>query len=360
MPIDRQWGLPPGQAGALRAPRAAMARGRGDPVLGGCRPDGHRCVRARSRLMAGLVALAAAGGWTGATLGLAGIVAGGWPAVLDARGQTPDAVVSVLAAALGLLICVWLGLGTVTSLAAALLDGRPGGHIWGWLARRTAPRVLRRAVVLAVGLALTGVVVPAVAAPLGPSGRVDPAAARLTDRDLDPSWLPTGGSLPAVTGTAPLGGPADRPATGRAGASAAAPGAPVTAAPTASAPITRGPGGPSAPGEQVAAPSGSGNASASVPTPPSAGIPSGPGRTRAPADEPTVLVRRGDSLWALAARRLGPGASIAEIAAEWPRWYVVNRAVIGPDPDRLRPGQRLTPPPARTAPVAAPSTGRAR
>jgi nucleoid-associated protein YgaU len=57
-----------------------------------------------------------------------------------------------------------------------------------------------------------------------------------------------------------------------------------------------------------------------------------------------LVVRRGDSLWSLAARHLGAGATDAEIAAAWPRWFDANRAVIGDDPDLLRPGQRLRPP----------------
>jgi nucleoid-associated protein YgaU len=57
-----------------------------------------------------------------------------------------------------------------------------------------------------------------------------------------------------------------------------------------------------------------------------------------------VVVHRGDSLWAIAARHLGPGATDGQIATEWPRWYAENRAVIGPDPDLIQPGQRLRPP----------------
>jgi nucleoid-associated protein YgaU len=57
-----------------------------------------------------------------------------------------------------------------------------------------------------------------------------------------------------------------------------------------------------------------------------------------------VVVRRGDTLWDVAARHLRGGSSAAEIAAEWPRWYAANRDVIGDDPDLLRPGQRLAPP----------------
>lgn len=57
-----------------------------------------------------------------------------------------------------------------------------------------------------------------------------------------------------------------------------------------------------------------------------------------------VVVRGGDTLWDIAARHLGPDASAADIAHEWPRWHAANRAVIGDDPDLLRPGERLLPP----------------
>ncbi|HKG50178.1 MAG TPA: LysM domain-containing protein, partial [Actinomycetales bacterium] len=57
-----------------------------------------------------------------------------------------------------------------------------------------------------------------------------------------------------------------------------------------------------------------------------------------------VVVRRGDSLWRIAARHLGADASDAEVAAEWPRWWHANRRVIGTDPDLLLPGMRLMPP----------------
>jgi hypothetical protein len=59
----------------------------------------------------------------------------------------------------------------------------------------------------------------------------------------------------------------------------------------------------------------------------------------------TVLVHPGDTLWDIAAARLGTAATDAQISAEWQRWYAVNRAVVGPDPDLLLPGQRLQRPP---------------
>lgn len=61
-----------------------------------------------------------------------------------------------------------------------------------------------------------------------------------------------------------------------------------------------------------------------------------------------VVVKAGDSLWGLAARELGPGATAAAVAARWPEWYAANRQVIGPDPDLIRPGQVLHIPAATT------------
>ncbi|WP_051466094.1 MULTISPECIES: LysM peptidoglycan-binding domain-containing protein [Pseudofrankia] len=57
-----------------------------------------------------------------------------------------------------------------------------------------------------------------------------------------------------------------------------------------------------------------------------------------------VVVHRGDSLWTIAARHLGPSATDAQIAAEWPRWWAANQDAIGPDPGLILPGQRLRPP----------------
>ncbi|MGB3187507.1 MAG: hypothetical protein WBG36_01815 [Ornithinimicrobium sp.] len=63
----------------------------------------------------------------------------------------------------------------------------------------------------------------------------------------------------------------------------------------------------------------------------------GPGRD-------SVVVRRGDSLWAIAAHELGAGASDAHISARWSQWYEANRLIIGANPDRILPGQILAHP----------------
>jgi nucleoid-associated protein YgaU len=82
-----------------------------------------------------------------------------------------------------------------------------------------------------------------------------------------------------------------------------------------------------------------------VPLPPALG-PLGPA-PHTPSSEQsrrTVTVVRGDSLWSIAARHLGPHATDQQVAREWPRWYAVNRRVIGSDPDLIRVGQVLTAP----------------
>ncbi len=57
-----------------------------------------------------------------------------------------------------------------------------------------------------------------------------------------------------------------------------------------------------------------------------------------------VRVRPGDSLWSLAAEHLGPAAPDPAVDRLWRRWYAANRAVVGPEPDLLLPGQLLRPP----------------
>ena len=60
-----------------------------------------------------------------------------------------------------------------------------------------------------------------------------------------------------------------------------------------------------------------------------------------------AVVRSGDSLWAVAARRLGPRASDADVATYCHRLYAHNAAAIGADPDLIHPGLRLQLPPTR-------------
>lgn len=58
----------------------------------------------------------------------------------------------------------------------------------------------------------------------------------------------------------------------------------------------------------------------------------------------TVVVRPGDTLWAIARADLVPTAreSDAEVGARWREIYALNRTILGADPDLIVPGQRLT------------------
>jgi hypothetical protein len=61
-------------------------------------------------------------------------------------------------------------------------------------------------------------------------------------------------------------------------------------------------------------------------------------------DRPWVVVHRGDNLWRIAEDRLRSPASAGEVAALVHDLHRRNRGVIGPDPDLIRPGQRLSVP----------------
>jgi resuscitation-promoting factor RpfA len=99
-----------------------------------------------------------------------------------------------------------------------------------------------------------------------------------------------------------------------------------------------GPSGPTAPAATRAMPG------PIWPSAPASTPPAEPGTTRTtpptgpPTDADRVRVAPGDSLWLVAARRLGPGATTAQISAAWPRWYAANRDVIGDDPALITPG----------------------
>jgi hypothetical protein len=67
-------------------------------------------------------------------------------------------------------------------------------------------------------------------------------------------------------------------------------------------------------------------------------------RSSAPAGDASVVVKGGDSLWSIAASRLGPFATDVDVALAWPKWYAANRETIGSDPAVLLAGQVLQPP----------------
>ena len=110
-------------------------------------------------------------------------------------------------------------------------------------------------------------------------------------------------------------------------------------------------GGPSAPGRgpvtpgPAAGPAAAGDDRTTEDTPPPTPAPgavaTAPGEPTAAPPPGVYVVRQGDCLWRIAARHLGAGATPAEIDLAWRHIYDANRAVIGPDPDLLLPGQQL-------------------
>jgi len=206
----------------------------------------------------------------------------------------------------------WLTLAIVAELTSAA----PGlaGRIAGDAASRLTPRVLRRLTQTLLGASLVIgplTAVPAVAAPRSPlstSGPATPASAAPTSAmSLDRPTV----VVPRASDNPPSVVSLDRPSA-------------TAVAPTSSAP-------------PYIAPVPTSRARTADPAP-SALLSGTPHRS---ADDPGYVVRRGDALWNIAARHLGPHASAAEIARAWPRWYAANRAVIGIDPGVILPGQVL-------------------
>lgn len=250
--------------------------------------------RRRGTVAAVAVLLAYAGstallGW--ATSGLAALVREPGPPALDAA-------LGVAAAGAAWLVLTWLALTALLALAADLL-------------RRTRPRLQRLA------------------------DRVTPALVRRAAAGVLGAGLASG----VVATGASAHGPAEPPAGPAPSPSVAT--APLTTAPPSHLPppsLDR-PADP-LPGWTPDRPSSSGRRQ-----PPTRVhlVASQPHREQPVADE--VVVRRGDSLWDIAARHLGPQADAAEVAREWPRWHQANRDLIGADPDLILPGQQLSPPP---------------
>jgi hypothetical protein len=88
--------------------------------------------------------------------------------------------------------------------------------------------------------------------------------------------------------------------------------------------------------------------------------PGGPGNTGTgsgtggPTPDGGAVIRPGDTLWSIAGRHLGPGATDEQIAEEWPKWWGANRDVVGPDPNLILPGTTLRPPAGSAGPGASP------
>jgi len=248
-------------------------------------------VRRHAALTAVLVGTGLAGLPAAAAVGLLVLTA---PALALARtpGATAADLVVAGCGALGVLLLAAL---TVDVLRAGIQEAASLARAAHHPARAPRPqgpppRLVRRLVALAVGVALGSGTLAAQAAPPTP----------------DAGWAAL---APVTPGWAAVdGGPgADRPDPGWAAVAS-----PVVAVPEP------------------------------APSPAAAGVHL-PGGTRAPvpADPAEVVVQRGDSLWSLAVDQLGDGADELTLARTVERLHHANLDVIGADPDLLLPGQVL-------------------
>lgn len=218
-----------------------------------------------------------------------------WSAASSPGVAKPGDILLVIVAVLGALLTAWLAI--ATSLAA--LAQVPGaiGTACSYLAARVTPAIVARVVALAVGSAMVTAGAPASASPFSTVSAGGCPAVVTVDRTPDPAFRPLAEPTPGTGSLASAPEPAFVPL---------APSSPV---PTAT------------------------SIDSLEHTP-----------RQLPEAGETHVVRRGDTLWDIAAARLGPGATPADIAAAWPRWYAANRRLIGPDPSHIVPGQRLIPP----------------
>lgn len=200
--------------------------------------------------------------------------------LLSQLNASPDAVLGTAAAALTWGLLLWLAAGWLAVLGSSVRG--PTGRRCRRLAAVLLPRTLRGLLESAVGLTVVLSAAPAaLAAEPAPVATSAVAASPLPSLDRVPVTHLQLAPLPAVP--APVLAPA------------------VAAHP----PVLRG---------------------------------------RAPDEPAEIVVHRGDCLWGVVARALGPDADDAAVAQAWPRWYEANRSVIGPDPGLLLPGQRLVAP----------------
>jgi len=211
-----------------------------------------------------------------------------WAVLRSPAPARPDEALTFLAAATAVVLLAWLGLSTL----AATLAHVPGraGQLADRVASACAPAMSRRVAAVLVGATVTSALAPGTAL-----GAPSPVASRVAQ---------------------------------------AAPGFRVTAETAAAAPTpapTEAAHGSPEPGWTPARPT--------VRPQPSPRLLAG---GAAPAvGAATVVVHRGDTLWDIVRHHLGPTATDAEVAEQWPAWHAANRAVIGPDPDLILPGQVL-------------------
>lgn len=246
-----------------------------------------------------------------------------WPS--GGRQATAEDVLASIVAWSGLAVCLWLA----STFLLVTLSALPG-FVGRWAARvaqAITPMFLRRALSLVVGASVGTLGLPTDAA----LGGAQPPGLTLLHAIGPQSPSPAFGPTEASTSPSPAF--RATPSWSWPPTPAPVPGAASTAAPMTSADRDVRSRGSLSPGWRPSRPTTVHDAESSQLLAPV------PRTTAAPVE--TVTVRRGDSLWSIAGRHLGPDATDAEIAVAWPAWYALNADLVGDDPDLIHPGLRL-------------------
>ncbi|GAA3591717.1 hypothetical protein GCM10022223_02880 [Kineosporia mesophila] len=282
---------------------------------------------------------------TGLTLQLGRLTLGAWAGLTAPGPATPDQAFGLIASAAGTALTAWLLSALAVSTVAAAASRSRMAVPAARTARRIAPAAVRNAVAALLGVALIATPTVAQAATYRPMLAATAGAAA--------SETGANGSVAGIIEPLP-GARAAGPATAdaKAGTTLALVRSDRTSAgTTAVTSTTHEAADPESPREKLLEmlspgwtperprPTAASGSRAKIGV-----LTSTPRRAVREPKGHHVVVKRGDTLWSIAAQHLGPGASDVAIAHEWPRWYQVNRHLIGADPHKLLPGERLRSP----------------
>lgn len=261
---------------------------------------------------AAAVTLAGASLAAAATLGslFLGTALDAWSATAASGPADPADGILLVVGLAGTFLSLWLGLGMTLSALSAL----PGalGQLSDRLADQVAPQVVRKVVALVLGTTLTAAFVPGTAISGIGHGPVRPDVVAESNHKASGFAEAAPGALIRLVSE-----PSDRTAS------------------TLAAPLPDWKPDPPASHWKPDPPASTDRSrSPKLPQPP----------VRPSRETDGVVVHRGDTLWSITARQLGPEATTADISEQWPRWHAANRKVIGDDPNVILPGQLLIPP----------------
>jgi LysM domain len=248
-------------------------------------------------------------------------VLGAWAAVQAAGPAGPADGILLITGLGGTLLALWLGL----AICLTALSTLPGavGHVCRELAARVAPAVVCKVVAFVLGTTLTAALVPGTA--VAGIGHGALPVAVVTNAQQATSLR---GGLAAAAPDASFRLVSERPLTG---------GRTVTTTRTLLTALSDVPDAAPPPTWSLGRAEHTRSLERTEHT---------RSLGRAEHTGAPVVVLRGDTLWSIASRHLGPGASATDIDTEWRSWFAANLDVIGEDAGRILPGQRLRPPPS--------------